>query len=70
MRYASAWDIAPVEFLSFSKQEPSGLSLISLGTVDGDDVLALFGENTIRLIEVPDGSKVGQVFDLERVAGA
>ena len=45
-----------------------GLSIISLGMTDGEEALALFGENKIRIIEVPEGSKTGQLFDFERVA--
>ena len=69
LRYASSWNIAPIEILVFSKEEPTLGSLISLGMVDGEDVLALFGDNKIRLVEVPDGSKLHKVFDLQRVGG-
>ena len=68
VRYAHPWTISPMEFLTFSKKESSSRGLIDLGLIDGEEALALFGENKIRIIEAPEGSKTGQLFDFERGA--
>jgi tetratricopeptide (TPR) repeat protein len=63
---AYAWDVSPIAILTFSKDDQSTRSIISIGPTDGQDMLALFGEGRIRLVQINDGSSLEQILDFER----